>query len=237
MKNRRASFVARRLVLALALFAGTFDAAAAQADSLWLGRARSSLDAANLLPFDQALGLYVTIPKLDPTNDEVVFGAGAGQTGAQSVYSLISTGSGFDAAVIKAAPGRFYGIAGLHNIDDSTRVIKIYDKATAPDPSSCSGGNSDCSKFRFILSPQTVTGAIQNQATMIAGGAAMANGISIVCVATIVDTNETSCQSALVGATILYKHRPNARPALLLHTPEPCPLRGFPKALPLKCAA
>lgn len=215
--------------LALVLLAATFGSVAAQADTLYLGRANPTLDAANRLPFDQALGLNVTIPKLDATNDEVATGASAGQTGAISKYRLLSTATGFDAAAIKGSAGRFYGIAGLVNIDDSTRFVKIYDKATAPDPSNCTAGNSDCPVFTFILSPQSVALGTQIPGTFIPGGVAMTNGIGIVCVALGGDTNETACQANFVAATVLYKSRPPSRSFLLSGwVSEPC--KGARKA-------
>lgn len=182
----------RAALFVLALAAAPLDA---QSGTIYVRGEPSGSGRAVALPFDTTLGVKVTIPKLDVTNDEIAIGASAGQTGGIS-KSLFLADSVF--TVIKASAGRLYGILAPYNANAAVRFIKIYDKATAPDPA---GGD-----VPVLVVPISTSGSIGNvPSIMIPGGVAMANGIGIICVTSIAHTSATHCLYPENAVTVLYK--------------------------------
>lgn len=82
----------------------------------------------------EPVGMPVNPAKLDPTNDEVGTAAMATQNGC-TPYQYISVNTGFDAVSLKASAGRLYFIYAINLDGVKLAWLKIYDKATAPDPS------------------------------------------------------------------------------------------------------
>lgn len=104
----------------------------------------------------------------------------------RSGASFVSAGS-INATVVKASAGRLYSV-DFHNFNAAARVIKIYDKATAPVPGS---------DTPVLVIPLAATAGASRTWP---GGLPFANGISFVAVtgATLTDATAVSAND-IVG--------------------------------------
>lgn len=147
----------------------------------------------------------LNLPKLDPTNDQVATGATASQTGACTPYQYTSVSTGFDATVVKASAGRLYNIYGWQIDNIKFAFFKIYDKATAPDPSA----DAALLKWQVFFPPcealETDTEPQWKHVDLVfPHGLAFANGISFV-ITQLPGTDETAVDSGDVFINLAYK--------------------------------
>jgi hypothetical protein len=156
------------------------------------------------VPISSTLGQSVNLAKLDPTNDEVAVAASATQNGCTPYY-YNATGSGFDATVVKASAGRLYAIYGFQTDNIKFAFLKIYDKATAPDPSA----DSALLKWTVFFPP---TEALETDTEpqwkwvdlSFPVGLNFANGIGFV-ITQNVGTDETAVDVGEVFVNLAYK--------------------------------
>lgn len=156
-------------------------------------------------PVSTTLGTYVNPAKLDATNDEVATGASAGQTGACTPYQYTSVSTGFDATVIKASAGRVYAIQGINTDNVKFAFLKLYDKATAPDPSA----DGSLLKWQMFLTPSESLETDsepqwQERSISFSHGIGFANGIAFV-LTQLPGTDETAVDAADVLFNLAYK--------------------------------
>lgn len=157
------------------------------------------------VPLSATLGMSVNQAKSDATNDEVATGASAGQTGACTPYTYTSVNTGFDATVVKASAGRIYTIYGFNADVAEFAFLKLYDKATAPDPSA----DTALLKWQVFLPP---TEALETDSEpqwehvviSIPHGIAFANGIAFVLTQSP-GTDETAVDAGDVFISLAYK--------------------------------
>jgi hypothetical protein len=121
-------------------------------------------------------------------------------------YSFISTASA-NLTNVKASAGRLYSITAI-NPGAAEQYIRLYNKATAPDPSACSA-NTDCPVIYFPVPVTTSpTGGVQ---TILLGpaGLAFTNGIGYSisgAACTVVSTCVDETNSA-AGVTIILGYK------------------------------
>lgn len=187
--------VSMALLLLVGLLGPLASHATAQADTLFVRDAGAGVYGATPVLFDQTLGINVNPAKLDATNDEVAFGASAGQTGGATPYVLISAAT-INATVVKASPGRLYLIHGI-KATAGNAFLKIYDKATAPDPSA-----GDLPKIIYFVPASTTAPFVISLPT----GFAFANGIGFVTVTGVGNTDETAVGANEVVVNLGYKN-------------------------------
>ena len=157
------------------------------------------VDVLTIAAGDNNIGNVDLASKLDATNDEVATGASAGQDGGELPFTYLATGSGMDATVIKAEAGRLYGGVALNLDATALGFLKIYDKATAPDPSA----DSALLKLQIFLPPAT-GGVYTYVKWSTTHGYAFPNGIGFV-LTTGSGTDETSVGAADVSLNLGYK--------------------------------
>jgi len=134
-------------------------------------------------------------------------GFNLGGAGGVSIYGFVSTASANNTLIATGARTLF-GLM-VTNPTASVQYIRLYDKATAPDPSGCSG-NTDCPVMYQIIPTQ---GATVNGSGWVlpipSEGVAFANGLgySITGAACTVMSTCVDETNALAGVTVTFIYK------------------------------
>ena len=114
--------------------------------------------------------------------------------GGLSMTHLVSANSN-NATVVKNSAGQVYGIE-VFNVNAAARYLKLYDKATAPNPASDT-------PVKTILIPGSTSGA--GVVTSFTNGLAFSNGIAFILVTGMADTDNNSVGANDVVVNLNYK--------------------------------
>lgn len=152
------------------------------------------------LPYDATLGPTINPCKLDPSNDEVALGGTAAITGGLTAVFIGSVGTGFDAQVVKASPGRVYGWRITNGDTAKLAFIKFYNKTTAPDPSA----DAAIHLFEVYMGFAPAAGVLAASEVTLAQGISFSTGIAL-CITQNTGTGETAVDSGDVAITLFYK--------------------------------
>jgi hypothetical protein len=125
------------------------------------------------VPEDASLGYRVNPAKLDPVNDEVATGATAATAGGlDSTYAISAAST--NGTVLKASAGRVYTIEAWNSHTSQPRYVKLYDKATVPNPAS----DSALHKYTKLLWGFSTPSVKSDVLTVFPHGLGFVNGIS-----------------------------------------------------------
>lgn len=113
-------------------------------------------------------------------------------SGGLTAYSLVSAATA-NLTAVKAAPGQLYGFAFYNTNPTNFRFVKVYDKATAPNPA------TDVPVLQIAVPPEgglNVIGAL---------GTRLANGLAFAVVGGAAQTDATAVGANEVLVNLFYK--------------------------------
>ncbi len=119
---------------------------------------------------------------------------------AANAFTLLSAASANLTSVTDGAT-TVYGLH-LSNINAAAVYIKLFNKASAPDPSACSS-NSDCPVITLLV-PGATTGVTRD--VIFPTGLSFSTGLGLAIVTGAAATNETAVSANEVLVNIDYKH-------------------------------
>jgi hypothetical protein len=122
-------------------------------------------------------------------------------SGGLDLPTRILSAANANLTAIKGSAGQVYGWY-ITNTNAAARYVKLYNKATAPDPSACSS-NSDCAVMTLLIPGGSTAGA--GTSTQFGPGIAFTTGIGLAIVTGVADTDETGVAANEIIVHLFWK--------------------------------
>jgi hypothetical protein len=121
--------------------------------------------------------------------------------GGYALPTRILSAANANLTSVKATAGQVYGWY-ITNTNAAARYVKLFNKATAPDPSGCSS-NSDCPVMTILIPGGSTAGS--GTATQFVPGISFTTGIGLAIVTGVADTSEDAVAANEIIVHLFWK--------------------------------